>query len=76
MSLVSLTSDLLIKMARLTSYLLIRNVVALISNLLARMALPALTFDLIVKKTCPTLTYDHVESYNHIRKAQHSRSPA
>ena len=37
---------------------------------------PTLTSDLLVKKAHPTLTYDNVETYNHIRKAQHLHSPA
>ena len=37
---------------------------------------PALTSDLLVRKAHPALTYDHVVNYNHIKKAQHSHSPA
>ena len=33
---------------------------------------PTLTFDLLIRKAHPTLTSDHVVTYNHIRKAQHS----
>ena len=32
----------------------------------------ALTSDLLIRKACPTLTSDHVVTYNHIKKAQHS----
>ena len=49
---------------------------ALTYDLLVRKALPTLPFDLLVRKACPTLTCDHVGAYNHIRKAQHSHSPA
>ena len=48
----------------------------LISDLLVSMARPALTFDLLVRKAHPALTSDHVVNYNHIRKSQHSHSPA
>ena len=37
---------------------------------------PALTSNLLIRKACPTLTSNQVETYNHIRKAQHSHSPA
>ena len=35
---------------------------------------PALTSDLLIKKARLALTSDHVETYNHIIKAQHSHS--
>ena len=62
----ALTSDLLVKKACPT----------LTSDLLVRKARPALTSNLLVRKARPTLTSDHVVNYNHIRKAQHSHSPA
>ena len=49
---------------------------ALTSDLLIRKACPTLTSDLLVRKAHPALTSDHVVNYNHIRKAQHSHSPA
>ena len=49
---------------------------ALTSDLLVRKELPAITYDLLVRKACPALTSDHVVNYNHIRRAQHSHSPA
>ena len=49
---------------------------ALASDLFVRKACPALTSDLLVRKAHPTLTSNHVVNYNHIRKAQHSHSPA
>ena len=52
-----------------------RSSSALISDLLVRMVFPAPTSDLLVRKVFPTLTSNHVEAYNHIRKAQHSHSP-
>ena len=49
---------------------------ALTSDLHIRKARPALTYDLLIRKAYPALTSDHVVNYNHIRKAQHSHSPA
>ena len=49
---------------------------ALTTDLLVRKAHPALTSNLLVRKACLALTSDHVGAYNHIRKAQHSHSPA
>ena len=49
---------------------------ALTSDLLTRKEHPALKSNLLIRKAHPTLTSDHVVNYNHIRKAQHSHSPA